>query len=192
MKAYESMTKKLKPTGLYLLEENAAVSSELKTYSEGIDSKDDELDVIIREAFVASAEDYGLSMWEELFGAVQNGVDVQRRRELIKARMKLSNLSFTPAGVQEIIRSLGIDSFDVSENPSLNLLTIDLSAQSYSKARRRWIKEQLEELLPAHLEIVVIFGNASWNYIDSLQLTADQMDAKGYTWNSIDTLIIDA
>ena len=69
-------------------------------------------------------------------------------------------------------------------------MTVDLSTGSYTKARRKWIKEQLEELLPAHLEIVVVFGNASWNVIDGLNLTANDMDSKNYSWDDIDTLII--
>lgn len=190
MKAFESMTKKLLPTGLYTLEENGGVANELKTYSVGIDSKDDELDVIIREAFVPSAEDYGLSMWEELFGAAQSGTDVNRRREMIKGRLRLTDNSFTPSGADEIVRSLGIESFAITENPSRFVVTVDLSTGSYTKARRKWIKGQLEELLPAHLEIVVVFGNASWNVIDGLNLTANDMDSKNYSWDDIDTLII--
>lgn len=190
MKAFESMTKKLLPTGLYSIDENGSIAKELKTYSAGLDSKDDELDIIIREAFVLSAEDYGLSMWEELFGAVQSDAQVQQRREMIKGRLRLSDDCFTPSGVEEIVRSLGIKSFTITENPSLFLVIIDLSGESYTKARRKWIKDQLEELLPAHLEIVVLFGNASWDVIDNLKLTANDMDAKQYMWDDIDTLII--
>lgn len=190
LKAYESMKKKLMPTGIYTLNENGAASKELEAFATGIDSKDGELDVIIREAFVKTAEDYGLSMWEELFGSVQSGEPPAVRREMIKGRLKLSSLSFTPSGAENIVRSLGIDEFTIKETPSLFMVTVDLSAKKYSKARRKWIKEQLDELLPAHLEIVVIFGTASWNDIDSLNLTANAMDGKHYNWNDIDTLII--
>lgn len=190
MKAYESMTKKLSPTGIYSLEENGAISNELKTYSTGIDQSDDILDIIIREAFVSTAEDYGLSMWEEMFGGIQSGVDASTRRKLIKGRLQLNYSNFTPSGVKEIINSLGITSYTLTENPALFLVIIDLSAQSYTKTQRKWIKEQLEELLPAHLEISTIFGTVTWNEIDNMSLTADQMDAKNYSWDDIDTIVI--
>lgn len=184
------MKKKLLPTGIYTLDENGAAAKELEAFAEGIDSKDDELDIIIREAFVKTAEDYGLSMWEELFGSIRSDETAAVRREMIKGRLRLTDNSFTPSGAEDIVRSLGIDEFTITETPSLFAVTIDLSAKSYSKARRKWIKEQLEELLPAHLEIAVIFGTASWNTIDSLNLTANEMDGKNYNWNDIDTLII--
>lgn len=184
------MIKKLAPTGLYTLDENGGVSNELKTYACGIDGSDDILDVIIREAFVPTAEDYGLSMWEELFGSIKNELSAQQRRKLITGRLTLSYNDFTPSGVKDIIDSLGITDYTLVEKPSLFMVTIDLSSQSYTKAQRKWVKEQLDELLPAHLEFVVIFGNVTWNKIDQMNLTAGQMDAKGYSWDDIDVIVI--
>lgn len=190
MKAFESMTKKLTPTGLYSLEDGNGISNELKTYSVGIDELDNSLDVIIREAFIPTAEDVGLKSWEELFGGIQSELSAQTRRDLITERLRLCYNDFTLRGVKNIIKSLGITNYTLTEHPSLFLVTVDISSQNYSETQRKWIKEQLEELLPAHLEIDVVFGTTSWNTIDNLGLTADQMDNKNYSWDNIDTMII--
>lgn len=190
MKAYESMTKKLLPTGLYTLENGGAISNELKTYSYGIDSSDDILDIIIREAFISTATDYGLAMWEDMFGGIHSDIDTATRRKLIKARLRLNYNDFTENGVKEILNSLGITDYVITEYPSLFMVRIDLSTQDYSATQRKWIKNQLEALLPAHLELSLIFGTLSWNKIDELNLTANEMDAKDYSWDDIDTLRI--
>lgn len=184
------MIKKLIPTGLYTLEENGGIANELKTYACGIDESDDILDVLIREAFTSTAEDYGLSMWEELFGNIKNELSPQQRRKLIAGRLSLSYNDFTPGGVENIINSLGITDYTLVEKPSLFMVIIDLSSQSYTKAQRKWIKEQLDQLLPAHLEIAVIFGNVTWNKIDQMNLTASQMDSKKYSWDDIDVIVL--
>lgn len=184
------MTKKLTPTGLYSLEDGDGISNELKTYSVGIDELDNSLDVIIREAFIPTAEDVGLKSWEELFGGIQSELSSQARRDLITERLRLCFNDFTLHGVKNIIKSLGITNYTLTEHPSLFLVTVDISSQNYSETQRKWVKEQLEELLPAHLEIDVVFGTTSWNTIDNLGLTADQMDSKNYSWDNIDTMII--
>lgn len=188
MKSYESMKTKLLPTGLYTLTDYMGVSKELLTYSVGIDNLDDSIDVIIREAFLTTAEDYGLSMWEEMFGGIHNGVDADKRRYMIISRLLLNYNCFTMDGVKSIIDSLGITDYTITENPSLFMVTIDLSQNDYTRTQRKWIKQQLEELLPAHLDIVTIFGSATWDDIEALNLTANEMDYRRYIWDEIDAL----
>lgn len=188
MKAYESMIQKLSPTGLYSLDEEGYNCHELKALAAGVDAADGALDLIIREAFVATAEDMGLEAWEELYGPPRNELSVERRRELIQKRLSVNHSSFTPADVEEIIDSLGMGECTITENPALFLVKLDFSSQSYSAAQRQWIREQLGQLLPCHLEISVVFGNLSWDEIDSLGLSFSSMDNKNLTWDEIDSL----
>lgn len=188
MKAYESMTKKLIPTGLYIISPGKVLSSELLSYSCGIDSLDKSIDEVIKEAFISTAEDLGLSVWEDILGAVNSGERTEKRREIIKKRLMLSTKSFTVSGINEVIGSLGITDYTIEENPSQFFVTVDLSRKKYSSVQKAWIQEQLNELFPAHLEVCAIFGNITWNDIDALSLTANQMDNAKYSWNDIDMM----
>ncbi len=188
MKSYQSMKTKLIPIGIYNLAQGAANDSEIRAFARGIDTVDNRLDVIIREAFIPTAIDFGLSSWEEIFGPPNLSTSSALRRELLIKRLRLSPRSFTKRSAEDILTSLGIDGFRIDENPSLFVVTIDLSDNDYSVTKRAWIRDQLDELLPAHLEIDLIFGNISWAQIDSLGLTFQQSDDKGYTWDSIDSL----
>ncbi len=190
MKSFESMVKKLSPLGIYGLDENGLNCGELKALAAGVDAADDELDIIIREGFVATAEDEGLRAWEELYGSPRDELSAEQRRELIIKRLGVNRSSFTPTAVGEIIASLGMGECTITENPTLFLVKLDFSEHSYTAAQKRWIREQLEQLLPCHLEISVIFGNLSWDKIDGLGLSFNSMDSKNLSWDEIDSLEI--
>lgn len=188
MKSYESMIQKLSPTGIYSLDEDGYNCCELKALAAGVDGADDVLDLIIREGFVQTAEDQGLIAWEKLYGSPRDELSVEQRRELIKKRLNVNHLSFTPTAVKEIIASLGMGECTITENPTLFLVKLDFSSQSYTAAQRQWIRDQLEQLLPCHLEISVVFGNLNWDEIEKLGLSFNSMDGKNLTWDEIDSL----
>lgn len=72
MDSLNSMVSKLSATGIYSLNEDSNVYSELKAYAEGLDVLVSELEVMLRECFFSTAEDYGLERAERLWGNVHN------------------------------------------------------------------------------------------------------------------------
>ncbi len=182
------MKKKLLPTKLYDLAQGKANDREIRTLGHGIDAEDEKLDLIIREAFIPTAQSFGLTSWEEIFGAPHLSTSAGLRRDWLIKRLRLNTGSFTMRSVEEILTSLGAEDFTISEKPAIFTVVIDLSSMRPNEAYKGWIREQLEELLPAHLEIVVIFGTMSWDQMDSRSLTFQQIEEKNYTWDEIDSL----
>ena len=82
------MRSKLIPTGLYSLETGGAVDCELKAYSVELDRIYSELDTFWREAFVATAETYGITEREKFVGKERTDLSLPRRRELLMLREK--------------------------------------------------------------------------------------------------------
>ena len=64
MTSLESMINKLKPLGVYNLNSDSLVYAELSAFAVGIDILRDELDELLREAFVKTAESFGIENLE--------------------------------------------------------------------------------------------------------------------------------
>lgn len=185
MNTLDSMKNALAPLGIYSLAAGSMVYKELGAYACALDDLNGELETQLRESVAATAQSYGLALLECIYGAPQTGVATEKRREMLTARFSLTGSDFTPGGTAHALRALGLDAV-IYEYPRQNLLHIVCSG-TYTKAQRNWITAQANELLPAHLQIVLDFRTLDWAAIDRKNMTFSAMDAKNMTWQAIET-----
>ena len=114
MTSYQSMRSKLLPTGLYSLETGSAVDCELKAYSAELDRVYSELDILLREAFVSTAETYGITLREKCVGKERTDLTLARRRELLMRREMQAAGGHGIADLNQLIESLGVTDYSVS------------------------------------------------------------------------------
>lgn len=158
MTCYDSMCQKLKDTNLYLITGSDQISHELKCYCSELDNIKDELAEMYKEAFIETADDYGLLLREELIGvATREAYDTALRREMIRDRYLIREQDFTYESMKKILRSLNVSGYVMMENYANGKLTIDLTANTYSAERQNEIRAALESLLPCHLELNIRF-----------------------------------
>lgn len=184
MNALDSMVKMLAPLGIYSLSPGNMVYKELSAYACALDALNGALETQLRESVPVTAESYGLAMLERIYGAPQDGIETEKRRQMLAARFSLTGGDFTPGGIAHALRALGLDAV-IYEYPGQNLLHI-VCAGSYTGAQRKWITAQANELLPAHLEIVLDFRTLDWAAIERKNMTFSAMDAKNMTWRAIE------
>ncbi|MGN0452783.1 MAG: hypothetical protein ACI4GZ_03170 [Ruminococcus sp.] len=187
MSSLDSLILRLSPLGVYSLEENTAVYSELSAYAVGLDILRETLDTMIRECFFASAESYGLRNAEILLGKSREDLPLEKRREMLIARNSLGVNDFTLQGMEKILNLLGVEGV-IEEFPALQRISVNLGATLCTRGEKNFIISQIESLFPSHLEADVAFGGMSWAYIEMQQLTFDKMEQKGYSWQEIDIL----
>lgn len=188
MMSFESMIKKLSPLKVYDLSEGSVIYAELAAFSAGLDILRESLDEMLKEGFIGTAESYGIENTERLVGNVRDDLDLNKRREMLVKRLSLCANDFTPAAFKQMLVLMGVEG-EVCEYPFLQRISLDLSEGEYTQAQREWIVSQAKALLPAHLEWDVVFGGFSWADADSAGNTFHELDAKGYTWETIDYLI---
>ena len=114
MTSYQSMRSKLLPTGLYSLETGSAVDCELKAYSAELDRVYSELDILLREAFVSTAETYGITLREKFVGKERTDLTLARRRERLMLREMQAAGGHGIADLNQLIESLGVTDYSVS------------------------------------------------------------------------------
>ncbi len=189
MSRLDSMVKSLSSVGLYSLKEGSFVKSELASYAAGLDILREELETMLRECFFSTAESYGLSRRERLWGKVREELSTQKRREMLTLRNSFGFEDFTPLGIGKVLGFLGVTG-TFQEYPSLSRIVIDLSDKDYSQGERNFLLSQIRAVLPAHLETDIVFEGLDWSIIEEKARSFSQVEEKGFTWAQIDLMKI--
>ncbi len=185
MNALSSLLKKHRPLGIYNITENSNIYFELASYAEGLDMLTEVLETQLSECFCATASTFGLEAMERLWGKVRDDLSAQKRREMLLLRSSFGFDDFTLEGAKKLVSFLGLDA-KITEYPKAQRIVIDTTGKSYSVGQQNWIVAQLEALLPAHLEIDIVWEGFDFDTMDNKNYTFDSMDAKNLTWSEID------
>lgn len=185
MSTFESMRCALAPVGVYEITKDSNVYKELLVYSRELDRLYESAEEILREGFFETAESWGLERWERLWGNVRDELSLGLRRRMCTTRASYGFGGFTPEGMAQVLSFLGTEGI-IEEYPQVYRIVVDLRQRAYKLPERRWIKAQLNEIFPCHLEVDPVFTGFDWQEADSKALTFKQMDEKNMSWADID------
>ena len=156
MTAYQSMKQKLLPLGLYRLDDGDALDMELTVYGEELDRLYDALDELLREAFIETAEGYGLDCREHFTGAVHTDETVERRRERQLTLSQDYGGVRNAAGLLRLLESV-TDSrceVDVTYCPTTIYVT---TLDSTTEAERKSLERLMDKVLPVHADRIMTY-----------------------------------
>lgn len=185
MESLTSLKKALGATGLYRLD-GSNVEKELIVYAEELDRLNEKLGEMYREAFIETAQGYGLAEYEKIFSRERDSLSADKRRELIEKRMSLTLADFTRKGIEKALESFSLG-FVMTEYPTLLKLNI-IAQGDYTAAEEDWIREQTAKIIPAHLEFQMVFNTLSWDEMDEKERIFSEWDALKMTWNDLDNM----
>lgn len=154
--SYSSMKSKLSATGLYRIEKGSNVSNELCAYSKELDLFYSELDSVLRECFIQTAKDYGLSRREAFSGREGGTLPTEKRREILLLTQTSKGFGFTPDGFKSLLKSYSLSDFEFVENPSGYRLTVRIY-DNLSEERKEAVSEIIDAQFPYHLNIIKSF-----------------------------------
>lgn len=155
MTSLESMIKKLKPLGLYKLE-NSNIYNEICAYSIVLDNVLNELDYMLKESFVQTAQDYGLELREKIFGSINSQITVEKRRQMLIDRINLASGESTYLDINKYISSLGVEA-TIAQYPLQRKIVVDVKNNSMSQFKINYITKQILAVMPAHNNIEINF-----------------------------------
>lgn len=184
-KSYDRMKSVLTKLDLYDFE-NTTVSFELKAYASVLDEVNDQLFSMLDECFIDSANSYGLSMREQIIGSIRTDLSLKERRNMLKLRENIDMSSFTPDKIKEALSSFNLDC-TLYEYPSLYKVVIVANGE-YKAEQQAWIQTQVEKIMPAHLEVYIVFDGMTFEQIDTKDNTYSFIDSLDYTWADIEKL----
>lgn len=184
MTALESMTDKLSALEIYNITDESNIKTELKVYAEALERHRNNIDEVLRECFITSACDYGLELREKVVGDIKTQYSLSKRREMLSIRKGFNETDFSVNDIGKFIRGLGVTEFNISENPAQNVMSVCIGG-SYPDSEAKWIKKQIQEILPAHLQAFVYFGGKTWHQYQTSGRTFAELDALDLTWKEI-------
>ena len=181
----EDMRAALEPVGCY---DTAApnLNAELIAYAGELERLYGELNTMIADRFIETADADALTSYEEMFGPALTEETLSERRRRLKLRFDLGSGDFTPAGIRRALDSFGFE-YTIAEFPAQNRLNIEASAD-YSASERSFIGREVSKIIPSHLEYQLLFNTLTWSQLDARELTFRQLDNNDLTWDQIDSI----
>ena len=80
MNSFGSMKTKLESTGLYKITDSSNIKAELSAYADGLNAVFDTLEMMEKELFIDTAEDFGITERERFVGKVRDEYSLEKRR----------------------------------------------------------------------------------------------------------------
>lgn len=179
-----SMMNKLAPLGIYDLSDNTNIKNELQAYGYALNVHRQNMEELLRESFISTAESYGLENREKVIGDTKSSYSTEKRREMLTLRKGFNENDFTKASLIKFLQSLGVTSYSFTEQPGAQSVSVCIGG-SYPDSEAKWIENQIREFLPAHLNIFVYHGGKTWNQRQLMNKTFAELDAENLSWARI-------
>lgn len=154
--SFASMKKKLEQSGIYNVGEGSNIRSELKAYAQGIDSLFEELAVMEREMFIDTAETYGISGRESFFGRERSGVDLEKRRNALKAQEMVKG-EFTVDAFKNMLAGYGLSDFELTEECTARTVILNIK-DKLTDTEKSVIAERVKADFPSHLFVEINYS----------------------------------
>ncbi len=188
MSSFDTLKRTLEATGFYSVEPNTPLSAELMTYADEIDRIEAEIDLLKREMFIVTAQDFGLTRNEKLYGREMYDLSTDDRRTILLNRLCITPSDHTVSSMAKVLTSCGLTHFNIYEQKNMEVLTVTGNGHIYSSTQRAWILSQLSQLMPAHLELYVFLNEINWLGLEARNKTWQELDEADLTWYQIDNL----
>lgn len=151
-----AMQKALENTGLYKMDEHTRLYAELRAYDAGLQLLHDGYSELEQEAFVFTANSYGLSERESLYGLENSVCTIQQRKEMLLLRGAIDINCFYTEALQKALLSDGIEA-QFTESASEQTLDVHVVSVKGSRTETE-ITDAISNFLPAHLEYTITFA----------------------------------
>ena len=137
--------------------------------------------------FFVDLADSSLERWEEELGIpVNNSKPVEFRRSVIKSKLRGTG-TVTVQLIKNVSESYSNGEVDVTENNPANTFTITFVGTVGIPPNLDDLKNAIEEIKPAHLDVSYEFIYNTWN--DLKPLTWDHLSV--YTWEELRSEVIE-
>lgn len=184
--AFARMSGELRPLALYDLREQSFVAKELLCYAVFLDAVEDAVDALLREGFVQTASEAGVSRMEAVTGSRQSAdMPLSKRRDMLLYRFAHRPDDFSPTGMENGLRAIGLDAALI-ENLSQEQLILSDSSAIESLGQYLRVRREARQLLPAHLEVLFNMGTLTWSVFEGKNYSWSQWNNLALNWMELE------
>ena len=159
MTAYESIKNKLSATGIYDIKLGGLIDAEIRAYAVALQVVYDEVDELLRECFVQTAEDYGLEQLESMARTYMNGDTLENRRNKLINRLQINPSIIGKNALEKQVASLGLEC-NITENIAESKINVDILTE-VADDKKKFLETELLRFTPLHLIMYVTFNGVA-------------------------------
>ena len=146
--------------GIYNLSDGSYTIQEISIYDKFLSKINNEIDMLIRESFVDTACDIGLTMREELLSLPNKNLnDSEIRRKRIFCALATKSNNFNLQGIINSFKMIGLNA-SIIENLKDETLTISGETDQQTTVDTTSIKIYSQKILPSHLDVIFNLGDS--------------------------------
>ena len=185
----EALRDLLRPLGVYRLEGGYG-AGELTGVGAALDGCGSELDRVEREMLLTTAQDTGLEAVERLLVRRPVTDALERRRAALAALLRIGGDSFTLEAINDNLAGCGLNAV-ASETGTPGYVEVRFPDVPGIPDGFEEMRQIIEDILPCHLEIEYVFWYVTWERMEALFDTWGDIEAGGYTWETLEKLVLD-
>ena len=176
----------LRPLGVYDLEAPFN-GGELDAQGEALDGAMDALEEVQRESSLVTAEDWGLEQIARLFVRRPVAREPRQLAAALAALLRIGGDSFTLADINATVSGCGIPAH--VEERGVGEVTVSFPGVAGEPAGFDRLKERIEAILPAHLDIEYWFWYLTWAELERKFTSWQAIEDLDLTWAGLETSV---
>lgn len=181
---FSQMASVLESTGKYDLTSSKYVRAEVKAYAAAIDKMKDYFKTALDEIFITTANDYGLSFYEDIFSIKSSGESTENRRKKLISALSAPHSQFDYKAFAEKFEKYCSDiGFSIVEN----VLNVSKEFGADVLAASPVSKVLCKEVSP-NLQIKLIGDGRSFDKLDEENKNWLTLDSYELMWDMFDNI----
>lgn len=185
MSGAQDLKQLLRPLGVYRLE-NSFFGAELDSVGGALDALEQRLEEVQREMLPDTARGEGLVRLAALFQSKPEAEDAQGFAQALAALLRIGDDSFTLDAINSTVVGCGLNA--VVEEMGVNRVAVRFPGVRGIPRNFERVRENVEDILPAHLDIQYRFWYRTWGELNSYGLTWGTVEERGLTWYDLEIL----
>ena len=177
----------LRPLGVYRLD-GSFLGAELESFGHALDELEQELDNIQKEMCLITAGGEGLEKVAQLFVRRPVTEDSRQLGRALAALLRIGADSFTLDAINDTLTGCGLR-IGVSETERPGSVEVRFADVAGIPDGFEDMKRIIEDILPAHLEIVYIFWYLTWAQLNARGMKWKNIEQQQLTWKQLETLV---
>ena len=177
----------LAPLGPYRAE-GVYTAGELSSEGAALDGAAEQLAQLEREAFLDSAESWGLEGMESLLTRRPMTETPEGKRAALAALLRIGGDSFTLAASNENLKGCGLNAV-VSETGERDTVEVRFPDVPGIPNGFDQLKRIIEDILPCHLQVNYIYWYITWRMVEARFQTWGDIEQEGNTWDELEKMV---
>ena len=186
MSTAQNLRQLLRPLGIYDLEAPFS-GGELDAQGEILDGVSALLEEAHRESGLATAESWGLENIARLFARRPVAAQPRQLAAALAALLRIGGDSFTQGEINNTISGCGLPAW-VAE-AGVNQVEVSFPGIVGQPEGFEEIRQIVEDILPAHLEIVYRFWYLIWSLLENKFPTWRSIEILGMSWERLERCV---